>query len=111
EIIRFRDSDRHPDKVTVGREDQPPPIKVRAIRWVIADDNAADGWRPLEWVDVVELLGEEARAFDRATGRGPHWLVDLDDLEGRIPSQLTDLDKKDLDPRVEAGILGDRWHN
>jgi hypothetical protein len=49
------------DEIRVGRDATPPTLRVRAVKWVIADkDNrkAPEGWRPLRWDDLTEeLLG------------------------------------------------------
>jgi hypothetical protein len=43
-------------EMTVGRDAPPPRITARAYRWVIADRNAPEGWRPLVWSDLNEEL-------------------------------------------------------
>jgi hypothetical protein len=44
--------------VTIGRGNSAPPIRVRALKWVIADRNAEEGWRALRWTDLNEALGK-----------------------------------------------------
>jgi hypothetical protein len=41
-------------ELTVGRDAPPPRITARAYRWVIADRNSPDGWRPLVWSDLTQ---------------------------------------------------------
>ncbi len=54
ELVGFPES----GELTVGRDAPPPKVTVRAFRWVIADRNTPDGWRPLVWSDLTrELVG------------------------------------------------------
>ena len=50
------------EEIRVGRDAAAPTLRVRAIKWVIADLNrhrAPDGWRALTWADLTpDLLGE-----------------------------------------------------
>jgi hypothetical protein len=51
----------------VGKDESALNIRVRAYRWVVASNEAAEGWRPLTWKDLQEskrLLGEAAPAID-----------------------------------------------
>lgn len=41
-------------ELTVGRDAPPPRITARSYRWVVADRNAPDGWRPLVWSDLTD---------------------------------------------------------
>jgi hypothetical protein len=56
------------DSIRVGRDAQPPTLRVRALKWVIADSNrtrAPEGWRALRWQDINEaLLGEPVPNFE-----------------------------------------------
>ncbi len=56
------------DEMRVGRDATPPTLRVRAIKWVIADmdrSRAPEGWRALRWDDVTsELLGADVPAVD-----------------------------------------------
>jgi hypothetical protein len=49
------------DEIRVGRDASPPTLRVRALKWVIADSDRArapEGWRALTWIDLTdELLG------------------------------------------------------
>ncbi|MFL5241154.1 MAG: hypothetical protein ACJ8FY_03520 [Gemmataceae bacterium] len=42
--------------VTIGRGASAPPIRVRALKWVIADSAAEEGWRALRWTDLNNVL-------------------------------------------------------
>jgi hypothetical protein len=50
ELVGFPES----GELTVGRDAPPPRVAARAYRWVIADRNTPDGWRPLMWGDVTD---------------------------------------------------------
>lgn len=39
---------------------QPVVLRVRAVKWVIADPATPLGWRPLLWNDIPQLLDDEA---------------------------------------------------
>ncbi len=55
ELYRFK-ADPFPTTgdVTMGRDEPPPRVTVRAYRWVIADRHQQDGWRPLRMDDLTE---------------------------------------------------------
>lgn len=54
ELVDFPES----GELTFGRDAaEPPRVKARAFRWVIADRAAPAGWRPLLWADVAALTG------------------------------------------------------
>jgi len=74
----------------VGRDAPPPALRVRALKWVIADKTAPEGWRALEWDD---LSSSPTLAQVGFTGTLPDdWQhLSLDELEQRINSS-------DLDP-------------
>ena len=40
------------NELRVGKDDAAPTIRVRAYRWVVADDDARFGWRPMRWSDL-----------------------------------------------------------
>src|SRR5258708_7837662 len=46
-----------PGYVTIGRCAAAPPIRVRALKWVLADTAAEEGWRALRWTDLNNVLG------------------------------------------------------
>src|SRR5207248_1632855 len=62
EVIRFQDTADHPGEMRVGRDEQRPDVLVRAVKWVLADRAAPDGWRPLHWSDLPGLVEGEALA-------------------------------------------------
>src|SRR5262249_9102490 len=54
ELVNFPDS----GDWRVGRNAPPPALHVRALKWVIADSVAPEGWRALRWTDLSpQLLG------------------------------------------------------
>jgi hypothetical protein len=92
ELVRFQDTSDHPGEMRVGRDEQRPDILVRAVKWVIADREAPDGWRALRWDDLPGLL--EGGAPDVNLPAAWHgWVIDLDEL----------------DPGVPAGVLPADW--
>jgi hypothetical protein len=44
------------DEVRIGRDQPPPRLRVQAYRWVWADKDAPEGWRPLAWADLPKAL-------------------------------------------------------
>src|SRR5207249_4331990 len=45
----------------VGRDAPPPSIRVRSLKYVIADSKAREGWRALTWKDLdKDLIGSPA---------------------------------------------------
>jgi hypothetical protein len=63
EVLDWPEShDKH-----VGKDDSALAIRVRGYRWVVASNEAAEGWRPLTWKDLQDgkrILGEAAPAVD-----------------------------------------------
>jgi hypothetical protein len=54
ELIDFPESgDLH-----VGRDSAPPALRVRAVKWVIADHRAPEGWRAMQWKDLSRILDD-----------------------------------------------------
>ncbi len=41
---------------TIGKNVAATPIRVRALKWVIADPRSAEGWRALRWQDLTPRL-------------------------------------------------------
>jgi hypothetical protein len=56
ELVNFPPS----GDLRVGRDAPPPSLRVRALKWVIADKTASEGWRSLRWDDLTrQLIGED----------------------------------------------------
>src|SRR5437870_4503326 len=54
ELVGFPES----GELRIGRDAPPTTVRVRALRWVIADKKAPEGWRALAWNDLnADLLG------------------------------------------------------
>ncbi|MCI0700176.1 MAG: hypothetical protein L0241_03715 [Planctomycetia bacterium] len=83
ELIGFPES----GELTIGRGEK-APLTARAYRWVIADRNSPEGWRPMFWSDVTEeFVGRRVPTipFDALAVGGDttplpteasHWTVD-----------------------------------
>jgi hypothetical protein len=52
ELVDFPES----GELRVGRNVASAPLKVRAVKWVVADPHAPDGWRSLSWSDLKAPL-------------------------------------------------------
>src|SRR5262245_15728406 len=52
ELVDFPDG----GELRVSRDQPPPKIRVQAFKWVWADKNAPEGWRPLNWSDLPRAL-------------------------------------------------------
>jgi hypothetical protein len=69
----------HGDEMRIGRDTQPPALRVRALKWVIADSDpkrAPEGWRALMWSDLTpKLLGKTVSA-DAVPAAWRKWTVD-----------------------------------
>jgi hypothetical protein len=48
ELIEF------PEDLRVAKDTAPPALRVRAWKYVLADGDAPEGWRPLTWEDVTQ---------------------------------------------------------
>lgn len=55
ELVEFPAS----GELRVGRDRQPPKLRVQAFKWVWADSKTAEGWRPLTWADLPKALPGE----------------------------------------------------
>jgi hypothetical protein len=97
----------------VGRGEAAPTVRVRALKWVVADPAAREGWRALTWGDLARrhsLLGEEVPAeavpADWGPPRDPDAGWSLDEIELRLnrsdahatlPAETKDLFRSVLD--------------
>jgi hypothetical protein len=67
--------------IRVARDGSPPKVKIKSYRWVIADRNVPDGWRPLFWSDItIDRLGISAPAL-------PFSSLGLPDEKGPLPTE------------------------
>jgi hypothetical protein len=51
ELVGFPES----GEMRLGRNVASTPLRVRAIRWIVADPQAHEGWRALYWSDLADL--------------------------------------------------------
>lgn len=92
EIVRFQDTPSHPGEMRVGRDEQRPELLVRAVQWVVADRQAPDGWRALRWSDLSNYLPKDLLDKVAIPAEFPGWLVDLDDLDAEVASNVLPAD-------------------
>jgi hypothetical protein len=85
EVVRFQDNESHPGEMRVGRDEQRPDLVVRAVEWVVPDRAAPVGWRALRVADLGSFVPADLVARITIPAAWPGWIVDLDDLDARIP--------------------------
>lgn len=89
EVVRFQESAEHPGQMRVARDQSRPDVKARAYEWVIFDPDSPEGVRPLKIADLPDWLDEQTLAVPLPAD-WPHWLVDLDNLDSRVPNTLVE---------------------
>jgi hypothetical protein len=83
------------DEVKIGRDGTPPTVRVRALKWVIADRKASEGWRALYWKDLMtnpDLLGGPVPSAEPPADwaqRHPDEGVSMDEIELRLEKKET----------------------
>jgi hypothetical protein len=81
------------DQVKMGREATPPTVRVRALKWVIADRGAPEGWRALYWSDLnANILGGPVPDVEPPAEwakRHPENGVSVDEIELRLDKAET----------------------
>jgi hypothetical protein len=85
---------------TIGRGTGSPTLRVRALKWVIADDTTDEGWRALRVADLGRVLGQdlvEGTVPPDWQPRDPEAGLTMDEVELR-------LDK----PDIHAGMADAR---
>jgi hypothetical protein len=103
--LEFLDQFAGIDEFKVGRDNAAPTVKVRALKWVIADRDAPEGWRLMFWSDLnQDLLGEPvpdvavpAEWAVRDPERGPS----LDEIELRLDKPET---QKSINPNTDIAL-------
>ena len=60
----------------IGRDVPSPKIRVAAYQWVIADNKAPVGWRPLTWADLEKATGEKPPELPLQPVRDVRFAVD-----------------------------------
>ncbi|MFM8274270.1 MAG: hypothetical protein ACKODX_18335, partial [Gemmata sp.] len=69
---------------TVSQAVASVPVTARAYKWVIADRNSPEGWRPMLWSDVTAgMAGRAVPEFDFQALRAP------DELAGGLPNSAS----------------------
>ncbi|MCX7700273.1 MAG: hypothetical protein N2039_05305, partial [Gemmataceae bacterium] len=88
-------------ELRIGRDAPSPRIRVQALKWVIADEASAEGWRPLRWSDLsrdwllgpsvpalpIVLLMPPAASATPPPADDPFWT--LDRIEGLLEQEET----------------------
>src|SRR5262249_44805270 len=89
ELIRFRGSKNDPDEMRVSAEDAKADIWVRVHEWVIADEDAPGGWRPLRWRDLeYGKVPDVNRVVTGLPDDWEGWTVDADAAGVDLPAEL-----------------------
>jgi hypothetical protein len=90
----------YPDReeLRIGQDSPPPPIRARALKWIVADPKAPEKWRALTWHDLEErpeLLGGAAPPAlpESWQAQRDDWSVDQVELQ---------LGKQDVDKLLAA---------
>lgn len=61
EFVGFPDS----GELKIGRDSSSPTVRVKALRWLVADPASAEGWRAMKWTDLTPaLLGSDVPTVD-----------------------------------------------
>jgi hypothetical protein len=78
----------------VGRNASPPAVRVRALKWVIADATAPEGWRALRWTDLSRRFLRIDTASTRLPPAWRQWSMDQIEaqLEQSVPAAGLDAD-------------------
>lgn len=82
ELLDFPDSE-----MKIGRDAPPPTLHVRALKWVVADNNrhlAPEGWRALAWTDLAkhpDLVGGLPVPPIEAPFEPPNWRGTVDEVD------------------------------
>jgi hypothetical protein len=94
------------DEIRLGRDSPPPTLRVRALKWMIADkdrERAPEGWRPLMWADLSDGLLGEAVPTESVPVAWSHWRIDQIEME----LEKADVNKSASEKQLEAvrGVL------
>jgi hypothetical protein len=76
ELVNFPEN----GDLRVGRNASPPALHVRALKWVLADSAAPEGWRALLWTDLPELLDRDPASVQLPDG-WQQWPLDRIELQ------------------------------
>lgn len=90
----------------IGRDAPPPTLRVRALKWVIADPAAPEGWRALTWADLnPELLGAQVPSLTLPTAWA-NWNMDKIELQLEKPEVVGALSGADTVPGLRRLFEG-----
>ncbi len=64
------------DEMRIGRDVPSPKVRVAAYKWVIADNKAPVGWRPLTWADLEKATGDKPPELPLQPVRDVRFAVD-----------------------------------
>jgi hypothetical protein len=81
-------------ELKVGRDSPPPTLRVRAVKWVIADRKAPEGWRALLWKDLHHQLVGESIPRDLVPPSWREWTVDQVESEASKPEVIANLGER-----------------
>jgi hypothetical protein len=112
----------------VGRDSPSPRLRVRAVKWLIADPKASEGWRAAGWEDLTpELVGSAVpslprKQIDPRSDDSTAWTLDRvdelrqqPDVQARLRAdptgfdQLNELFDKQLPARAAEPGMGRRF--
>lgn len=65
----------------VGRDAPPPALRVRATKWIVADDQADEGWRPMRWTDLASRIHGIEIAMPALPAGWGDWTLDHIELQ------------------------------
>ncbi len=86
----------------VGRDAPPPRLRLRAVKWLVADATAPEGWRAMTWDDLTpELLGRNVPVLP------PLALAAVPDLSLDRLNQL--LDSTEFQQQLNAALPPDGY--
>jgi hypothetical protein len=100
----------------VGRDSPSPRLRVRAVRWLVADPDADEGWRAATWLDlerhadlargpvprIPETLLDSTDAGQRLTLDRVQMLLDQTDFRSTVSQEDLDGLKDLFENRLEA---------
>jgi hypothetical protein len=92
------------DELKIGRDSPPTVLRVRALKWVIADSDrrrAPEGWRALRWDDLSSEMLDAPFREDVIPAEWREWTVD------RIEQQLERPDVRGAAPADAVAAVRD----
>jgi hypothetical protein len=104
ELVSFDGKPILPEsELKIGRDASPPALRVRALKWVIADKNAPEGWRAMTWDDAqrAKLLAADLSVPDDWKPRNPSLGLTVDEIELNLDKTET---HRTLSPEADKGL-------